>query len=291
MASIDNSSQSSSYNFIPKFKVVLVGDGGVGKTTFVDRHRTGNFTKEYIATMGVEVTPLVFYTTKGPIQINVWDCAGREEFGGLRDGYYIAADAAIIMFDVTGPSTYKSVPSWYKSVKERIEDKPIVLCGNKVDCKDRKVKPSHITFHKKKNLYYYDISAKSNYNFEKPFIYLLRKLMNDPELTFEESPLDNSLDNSLNNLSINEAKISDEQIREWENELDEANNEQENKDEEEEISTTEELIEEIISEGKKDEQLKEMIYGILYKLKNSKNKKISKWATNELEYFKQHLDE
>ena len=54
--------------------------------------------------------------------------------------------------------------------------------------KDRKVKPKAITFHRKKNLQYYDISAKSNYNFEKPFLYLARKLVGDPNLDFVEMP-------------------------------------------------------------------------------------------------------
>jgi GTP-binding nuclear protein Ran len=55
-----------------------------------------------------------------------------------------------------------------------------VLVGNKVDVKDRKVKAKQITFHRKKNLQYYDISAKSNYQFEKPFVWLLRRMTNDP---------------------------------------------------------------------------------------------------------------
>ena len=68
------------------------------------------------------------------------------------------------------------------------ENIPIVLVGNKVDVKERKVKAKQITFHRKKNLQYYDISAKSNYNFEKPFLYLARKLAGDPTLQFVESP-------------------------------------------------------------------------------------------------------
>ena len=62
------------------------------------------------------------------------------------------------------------------------EQVPIVLCGNKVDVKERKVKAKTITFHRKKNLQYYDISAKSNYNFEKPFLWLARKLVGNPSL-------------------------------------------------------------------------------------------------------------
>ena len=61
----------------------------MGKTTFVKRHLTGEFEKKYVATLGVEVHPLVFHTNRGPIRFNVWDTAGQEKFGGLRDGYYI----------------------------------------------------------------------------------------------------------------------------------------------------------------------------------------------------------
>ena len=60
-----------------------------GKTTFVKRHLTGEFEKKYVATLGVEVHPLVFHTNRGAIRFNVWDTAGQEKFGGLRDGYYI----------------------------------------------------------------------------------------------------------------------------------------------------------------------------------------------------------
>ncbi|XP_068419368.1 GTP-binding nuclear protein Ran isoform X1 [Eschrichtius robustus] len=171
-----------------QFKLVLVGDGGTGKTTFVKRHLTGEFEKKYVATLGVEVHPLVFHTNRGPIKFNVWDTAGQEKFGGLRDGYYIQAQCAIIMFDVTSRVTYKNVPNWHRDLVRVCENIPIVLCGNKVDIKDRKVKAKSIVFHRKKNLQYYDISAKSNYNFEKPFLWLARKLIGDPNLEFVAMP-------------------------------------------------------------------------------------------------------
>merc|ERR1712096_380474 len=153
---------------MPTFKLVLVGDGGTGKTTFVKRHLTGEFEKKYVATLGVEVHPVMFQTNRGKIQFNVWDTAGQEKFGGLRDGYYIQGQCAILMFDVTSRVTYKNVPNWHRDLVRVCENIPIVLTGNKVDIKDRKVKAKSIVFHRKKNLQYYDISAKSNYNFEKP---------------------------------------------------------------------------------------------------------------------------
>ncbi|KAK6522574.1 GTP-binding nuclear protein gsp1/Ran [Arthrobotrys megalospora] len=166
------------------FKLVLVGDGGTGKTTFVKRHLTGEFEKKYIATLGVEVHPLGFSTNFGHIQFDVWDTAGQEKFGGLRDGYYINGQCGIIMFDVTSRITYKNVPNWHRDLVRVCENIPIVLCGNKVDVKERKVKAKTITFHRKKNLQYYDISAKSNYNFEKPFLWLARKLSGESTLEF-----------------------------------------------------------------------------------------------------------
>ena len=78
----------------PEFKLILLGDGGVGKTTFVKRHLTGETEKN--ATLGVEVHPLVFHTNRGPIKLNVWDTCGQEKFGGLRDGCYEGGQCAII---------------------------------------------------------------------------------------------------------------------------------------------------------------------------------------------------
>jgi GTP-binding nuclear protein Ran len=173
----------------PQFKLVLVGDGGVGKTTFVKRHKSGEFEKKYVATLGVEVHPLTFYTSLGAIIYNCWDTAGQEKFGGLRDGYYVGGKAAIIMFDVTSRITYKSVSVWHRDLTRVCENIPIVLCGNKVDVKDRKVKPKHIVFHRKKpNIQYYDISAKSNYNFEKPFLWITRKLTGNQSVKFVAEP-------------------------------------------------------------------------------------------------------
>jgi len=172
---------------VPEFKLILVGDGGVGKTTFVKRHLTGEFEKRYVATRGVEVHPLKFSTNLGDIQFNVWDTAGQEKFGGLRDGYYIQGQCAIIMFDVTSRITYRSVPNWYRDITRVCENIPIVLCGNKVEIKDRKVKAKQINFHRKKNLQYFEISAKVNYNFEKPFVWLARKLAGDNNLVFVEA--------------------------------------------------------------------------------------------------------
>jgi len=90
---------------------------------------------QFVATLGVEVHPLTFSTNFGTICFNVWDTAGQEKFGGLRDGYYIQGQCGIIMFDVTSRITYKNVPNWHRDLERVCENIPIVLCGNKVDVK------------------------------------------------------------------------------------------------------------------------------------------------------------
>jgi len=185
---MSNIAPNSVLNGLPFFKTILVGDGSTGKTTFIKKHLTGEFKRVYDPTMGVEVSPLKFYTSSGPLVFEVWDTAGQEKFGGLRDGYYIAAKGAIIFFDLTARVTYKNVANWFRDVNRVADGIPMCLIGNKCDVKDRQVKPKQITFHRKKNMPYYDVSAKSHYNFEKPFLYLARRYLNDPNAIITEQP-------------------------------------------------------------------------------------------------------
>lgn len=94
------------------------------------------------------------------------------------------------MFDVVDKLTFKNAPNWCRDITSVCKKIPICICGNKVDREtERKVKASAaIKFVKKKKYEYYDISAKSNYNFEMPFLYFARILMKDPNLVFIESP-------------------------------------------------------------------------------------------------------
>ncbi|KAJ1979381.1 GTP-binding nuclear protein gsp1/Ran [Dimargaris xerosporica] len=135
---------------VPTYKLILVGDGGTGKTTFVKRHLYGEFDAKYNGHTG--------------------------------------SDCGIIMFDVTSRITYKNVPNWYRDVTKVCPNLSLVICGNKVDVPERKVKPKAITFHRKKELPYYDISAKSNFNYEKPFLWLAKKMLGNLNLQFVASP-------------------------------------------------------------------------------------------------------
>ncbi|GKT34559.1 GTP-binding nuclear protein GSP1/Ran [Aduncisulcus paluster] len=173
---------------VHEFKVVLVGDGMTGKTTFVKRHVSGEFEKRYLATLGVEVRNLKFYTSAGEIHFNVWDTAGQEKYGGLRDGYYIGANAGIIFFDVTSRLTYINIENWYRDLYRICEDIPMVVVGNKIDSKDRRVRAAQVRIPHQKNLPYYEISAKSNYHIDLPFLCIAQKLLRDSTLHWTKQP-------------------------------------------------------------------------------------------------------
>ena len=98
----------------------------------------------------------------------------------------------------------------------------MVPFGNKVDVKDRKVKARQIVFSRKHGIQYYDVSAKSNYQFEKPFLWLLKRLTNDSGLTLIEAP----------SLQPQDITIGNEQIKQMEEELRQAENAPINDDDE-----------------------------------------------------------
>lgn len=171
---------------VPKIKVVVVGDGGVGKTAFIRRHLTGEFEKRYISTKGVEVIPIAFNTNKGPVILNVWDC------GDIHDSYFEGAQAFIIMFDMTSHTSYRNAACWARHVLEYLRsvgqgDYNMVLCGNKVDIFERAVQLEEITLHQTLQCQYYEVSAKSNYNYEKPFLHIIRKIMGEDTNLIENS--------------------------------------------------------------------------------------------------------
>jgi GTP-binding nuclear protein Ran len=170
-----------------KYKICLIGDGGVGKTTYINRVLDGPFIKEYIATQGVVVHKATFWVSREhSILFDVWDTAGQEKKAGLKDLYYVDADAAIFFFDVTSRISAHNLPVWISNFKRVAgADKPIVIVSNKIDVADRKVNKKNILNVVKSYDYdYCEVSARTTYNFAQPFLLLARKLTGNDELVF-----------------------------------------------------------------------------------------------------------
>ena len=110
------------------YKLVIVGSGGSGKSTFVKKLLTDKFEKKYNPTIGVEV--------KKYEEFEIWDCAGQEKFKGLSDGFYIGCNCAIIMFDGLSPS-FREIRKYRRVLRTSRGNIPIVICFNHFECRDR----------------------------------------------------------------------------------------------------------------------------------------------------------
>jgi GTP-binding nuclear protein Ran len=145
------------------FKVLLVGIGGVGKTTYLSRLKGSGFEQQYLPTIGVEVHPV---KVNEHTCMNMWDIAGQEKYGGLYPGYYTGAQAAIVMLDLTRPKLSVSTCMEYvEDIKKICGDIPIILVYNKADCEYKK--PDLLPIES------FYLSVKDNIDLEGPLKYLV----------------------------------------------------------------------------------------------------------------------
>ena len=156
------------------YKIVLVGCGGTGKTSFIKQLFFNQFETSYIPTLGVEVYPLKFETTDGDfIQFNVWDTAGQDKFGGLRDGYYIEADGCIGFLD-DRLSSRDICMSYIADVLKISENARNVIVYNKCDI--LRLPPICPPF--------LEMSVKQKINVQWPFLLLAREFTQNSNLLF-----------------------------------------------------------------------------------------------------------
>jgi len=165
-----------------EYKIILIGDGGCGKTSYVNCLRKGEFSGKYIATQGVDVSPITFNTNHGTIIFKIWDCAGQEKFGGLKDGYYIGASGVLLMLDLTNKLSLGTMEHWVKDAERVVGD--VIVCCNKIDALNRKITEEMIKEVLPKTVPYFNVSAKINYNVQTPLLELAKKLTGHSDLEF-----------------------------------------------------------------------------------------------------------
>jgi GTP-binding nuclear protein Ran len=168
-----------------RFKCCLIGDGGVGKTSFCKkllstRHNIGT---KYISTLGAEIHPILIETNYGNIVLDVWDTVGQEKFGRLRSSWYSKCKVFIIMFDVTSLKSYNNVMlKWYDDIIKFSPNSLTILCGNKNDLINLRI--VHENNAKQLNMTYFDISAKNNVNLNEMLFYIVKNLTNIQNIKF-----------------------------------------------------------------------------------------------------------
>ena len=167
---------SSSIN---NYKIVVIGDINVGKTSILSRFRYGSFEQSYMPTLGIDFfTKNLFYEDK-TIRLILWDTAGQERFRSLIPSYLKNADCIIIVYDITNKDSFNSLTNWLSDAKNNtIEGTIFVICGNKIDLKEKRVVTNEEIdeYIKKENLLYVECSAQNGEGIKELFNLIAKNL-------------------------------------------------------------------------------------------------------------------
>ena len=166
---------------IYKFKVCLIGEIAVGKTSIIERYITGRFSSDYNCTCGTEFRlKTVSKEGLGSAEISIWDTAGGEKYRSITKNYFRDAQAIVVVFDLTNRMSFNSLETWINEVKDTVgKESEIVVVGNKSDLNDkRKVSDKEIEeFIIRMNVKYFEASAKNGINIDEVFQYLTEAVL------------------------------------------------------------------------------------------------------------------
>ena len=174
------SDQNNKYEYI--FKLILIGNSGVGKSSILQRYIQKVFHESFASTIGVDFFMKSINLGDKSIKLQLWDTAGTEKFRSITTGYYRGADAAFVVFDLSSKSSFKNLNEWietyYKYSNPDVE-KNVVLIGNKSDLVDKRevTKEEIEKFIKDNNISYFETSAKDGKNIDECFTFIAQKLM------------------------------------------------------------------------------------------------------------------
>ncbi|XP_077978364.1 EF-hand calcium-binding domain-containing protein 4B-like isoform X2 [Glandiceps talaboti] len=172
------------------YKVVFVGDSGVGKSSFIHRFCNDSFKSNFSATIGVDFQVKNVIVDRKMVALQLWDTAGQERFRSITKQYFRKADGVLILYDVTSESSFTSVRNWMASVQEGVEEGTVTLIlGNKLDIEEQrqvKQKEGHRLAEDFESLFF-EGSAKSGYNVDECIQAMARKLLEREDQEMEKA--------------------------------------------------------------------------------------------------------
>ncbi|KAG2489601.1 hypothetical protein HYH03_011881 [Edaphochlamys debaryana] len=172
-------SHRSTSDFDYLFKVVIVGDSGVGKSNLLSRFALDKFCPDAKATIGVDFATRSIQVDGKTITAQVWDTAGQERYRALVDTYYRGAVGALLVYDITNLATFENVERWLKEIRGLADQNMVImLVGNKSDLKhQRRVKTQEAqAFAEREGLFFTETSALDATNVEEAFRRLLTEV-------------------------------------------------------------------------------------------------------------------
>ena len=163
------------------FKILLIGNSGVGKSSILLKFATSSFSESYIQTIGVDFKTKTIEHEGKNYKLQVWDTAGQERFKSIMNAYYRGANAVIIVYDVTDKESFEGLNKHYDEASQNSSEKCVkIVVGNKTDIEDfRQVKYEDAKeWADSKNLLFLEASAKVGGNIEEIFLTVVREILN-----------------------------------------------------------------------------------------------------------------
>ncbi|KAJ2063895.1 Rab GTPase ypt31 [Coemansia aciculifera] len=165
------------YDFL--FKIVLIGDSGVGKSNLLSRFTRNEFNLESKSTIGVEFATRSIQVDSKTIKAQIWDTAGQERYRAITSAYYRGAVGALLVYDIAKHPTYENVTRWLKELRDHADSNIIImLVGNKSDLRHLRAVPTDEAkqFASENGLFFIETSALDSSNVEQSFQQILTEI-------------------------------------------------------------------------------------------------------------------
>jgi Ras-related protein Rab-11A len=171
--------QPTDYDMI--FKIVIIGDSGVGKSNLLSRYLKNEFSLDTKSTVGVEFATQKLEIQNFKVKVQIWDTAGQERYKSITNAYYKGAKGALLVYDITKKETFENIDKWIFELKRNgDEDLTLVLIGNKCDLESQREVCKSIGNDKAMlyNCAFIETSALSAENVNKAFTLMINEIFN-----------------------------------------------------------------------------------------------------------------
>ncbi|XP_042389599.1 ras-related protein RABA1f [Zingiber officinale] len=163
------------------FKVVLIGDSGVGKSNLLSRFTRNEFSLESKSTIGVEFATRSIRVDDKVIKAQIWDTAGQERYRAITSAYYRGAVGALIVYDITRHVTFENLERWLKELRDHTDSNIVImLVGNKADLRHLRAVSTEDAkdFAERERAFFMETSALESVNVEEAFTEVLSQIYN-----------------------------------------------------------------------------------------------------------------
>ena len=153
------------------FKIIILGNLSVGKTSILLRYVNDKFKENILSTIGVDFMDKLVDLGHKKINLQIWDTSGQEQYKSLAANFLRDTDGVFLVFDLTNDKSFDHIKTWLNDIKDYNEEVKIIILGNKFDLSDkRKISNDVINnFVKKHNFKYFETSAKEGTNIKEAF--------------------------------------------------------------------------------------------------------------------------